>query len=117
MSNPFPAILIGLIAGILSTLLNATMKKALNRTGVIDSQGALFTFLIPSFIGGIYSAILQAIGASDPGVGPYIEQGRSSFVQGGMQIAGIFITIGIAVISGLILGLIFKCFNVVSDPS
>jgi|694.fasta_scaffold109651_4 flagellar biosynthesis protein FliQ len=63
MSHPFPALLIGTIVGIITTILNHSTKKPLNNGGVIDTQGTIITFFVPALIGGLYSAIIQAVGA------------------------------------------------------
>jgi hypothetical protein len=60
-SDPFPAILCGLIAGFITTILNHKLKKPLNNPEVVDTQGTLFTFFTASLFGGIYSAILAAV--------------------------------------------------------
>jgi len=54
--------MIGFIAGVLTTFLN-TLKKDLNKDGIIDSLGSLFVFLVPSLLGALYSAILFTTGA------------------------------------------------------
>lgn len=105
--------LIGVLAGAVSTFLNAK-KKDLNVNGVIDSLGTIFVFLVPSFMGAIYSAILFATSA----YGPFndhrfvqAEGGRSRWAHGGYQIVGLLITFVIASISGLIIGGLMKIFN------
>lgn len=112
--HPWTAQLIGFCVGIITTLLNTTKKIDLNENGVVDSLGGLFIFFIPSFIGGIYSAILFAAGAYGPGYTRETSQKSpyySDYQQGGYQLAGMCITIGIAAATGLLLGLIFKCTN------
>jgi hypothetical protein len=63
MSQPFPALLIGTIVGVITTCLNHFIKKTINNGGVIDTQGTFITFFIPSLLGGIYSSIIQAVRA------------------------------------------------------
>lgn len=63
MSHPFPALLIGTIVGIITTLLNHSIKKPLNDGGVVDTQGTFITFFVPAFLGGVYSAIIQTVRA------------------------------------------------------
>ncbi len=60
--DPFPAILIGLLTGAITTIFNHKFKKPLNNPEVIDTQGTLYTFFTASFIGGVYSAIMSPIG-------------------------------------------------------
>lgn len=102
--------LIGFISGILATVLNSK-KRWLNSEGVNDSLGSSITFLIPSFLGGIYSSILFATNAYGPtNTTSYVQQdpNRSNFGQGGFQLIGIVITVGIAVAAGLLIGLLSK---------
>lgn len=114
MSHPFPAMLIGTIVGVISTLLNHAIKKPLNDGGVIDTQGTFITFFIPSFLGGIYSSIIQAVrayGAEDNTFTSvastlWVAGNRTNFEQGGFQILGVLITIGIATFAGIVIGLL-----------
>jgi hypothetical protein len=114
MSHPFPAMLIGTIVGVITTVLNHSIKKPLNDGGVVDTQGTFITFFIPSFIGGIYSAIIQAIrayGAEDStftsvASTQWLAGSRTNYEQGGFQILGLLITIGIATFAGIVVGLL-----------
>jgi hypothetical protein len=99
--------------GVLTTYLN-TRKKDLNKEGVIDSLGSLFVFLVPSLIGALYSAILFTTGAYGPDNTTNFTQhdpSRSRFQQGGFQVIGTLITIGIALVAGLLIGGFSKIFN------
>jgi hypothetical protein len=59
--DPFPAILCGLIVGIIVTVTNNKLKKRLNNNSIIDTHGVLYTFFLASLFGGLYSAILTAV--------------------------------------------------------
>ena len=105
--------LIGSLAGFFTTYLNAKKKK-LNENGVVDSLGVIFIFLIPSFAGGIYSAMLYATTAYGPHNDlTYVQAdgSRSRWAHGGYQIIGVFITVGLGAISGLLIGALMKIFN------
>ena len=105
--------LIGSLAGFFTTYLNSK-KKLLNENGVVDSLGAIFIFLIPSFAGGIYSAILYATTAYGPNNDLTFVQAdgaRSRWAHGGYQMAGVGITVVIAAIAGAIIGGLMKIFN------
>lgn len=100
--------LIGLIIGIVVTLLNSK-KRSFNSNGVIDSLGSFPLFFVSSFIGAIYSAVLyatQAYGADDTIANAQV--GYDRLIQGGFQLAGLAITIGIAALAGVIIGLFWK---------
>ena len=69
-------------------------------------------FFIPGFIGGIVSGIIQACDNSDNGQhGSNRLSGRTAVQQGGWQILGILITAGIAILAGLLIGILIKVIN------
>jgi len=70
--------------------------------------------LIPSLAGGIYSAILFATTAYGPAnelIYVQADGSRSRWAHGGYQMAGVGITIGIAAIAGLIIGIFIRIFT------
>lgn len=88
--------------------------KTLNNEGVIDSLGSLYVFLIPSFVGGIYSAILFATspyGPDNTDKNVQMLPGRTRWGQGGYQLIGMAITIGIALACGLLIGIFSNLLN------
>jgi ammonia channel protein AmtB len=102
--------LIGFVVGILTTYLNSK-KRSLNEEGVIDSLGSLFVFFIPSVIGAIYSAILFATSPYGPtNLDSFVQKdtSRDRWGQGGFQLIGMCITIGIAIAAGVLIGLLMK---------
>lgn len=116
--DPFPAILCGLITGLIVTLLNHKLKKPLNNPDVIDTQGTLFTFLFSSIIGGIYSAIMMAVYPYPSEVptsvntwtsanNQWLPYDRTKFSQGGLQLAAVCWTVGVGVLSSIAVALIF----------
>jgi hypothetical protein len=86
----------------------------MNANGVIDSLGSLMVFFIPALIGGIYSAILfttSSYGPNNTDVGSQAyNNNRSRFGQGGYQLIGVALSIGIGLAAGLLIGLISKIF-------
>jgi len=118
-SDPFPAILCGLITGLIVTLLNNKLKKRLNKNQVIDSQGVIFTFFIAALIGGFYSAILTAVYPYPSKVptsvntwtyywpDQWLPLGRSKIGQGALQVAATLWSIGIGLLSAIAPALIF----------
>jgi ammonia channel protein AmtB len=104
--------------GTLTTFLNSK-KKSINEEGVIDSLGSSIVFFIPSLLGAIYSAILFATSPYGPDNIDATAQmlaGRSRWEQGGYQLAGLGITIGIAFVSGLLIGCFSKIINKIDGP-
>lgn len=93
----------------------------MNSEGVIDTNGTTFMFLVPSFFAAVFSAILAAVGQSattfTPPSGTAViynelkEVSRTSVRQGGYQIGGWLISIGIGGFTGLVLGLIYKALD------
>ncbi len=93
------AYLVGVLTGIISTVLFNYGPKMLDKCGIHDVAGVLFLHGIPGFLGGIVSAIFRA---------KYIDN------KGGVQVAGIFISVGIGLAAGLAVGLVTKklhCFD------
>ena len=80
----------------------------------MDSLGGIFVFLIPSFAGGIFSAILYATTAYGPNSDlTYVQAdgARSRWAHGGYQMLGVAMTVIIGALSGLLIGLLMKIFN------
>lgn len=102
----------------MTTFLNSK-KKWLNEEGVIDSLGSSFVFFVPAFIGALYSAILFATspyGPDNTDATVQMVSGRSRWTQGGFQLAGLAITIGIAAVCGALIGAFCKVINKVDGP-
>jgi len=91
----------------------------MNEGGVSDSLGSLFVFFVPSFLGAIYSSILfttAAYGPDNTSNNVQVDPSRNRFGQGGFQLIGLAITIGIAAAAGLLIGIFMKLVNNVSGP-
>lgn len=110
--NPCAPLIVGFIVGFLSSTHAATIGRSLNKQGVIYSYPHINRFLVPGVIGAIVSGIVQACNNGvngDHGVNRL--SGRTAVMQGGWQILGILITTGIAMLAGLIIGIIVKALN------
>lgn len=92
----YAAYIVGLLTGIVSTLLFEFMPRLLRRYDIWDIAGVLNLHGIPGMLGGLYSAAFRAV---------YID-GR-----GGIQVAGTFISIGIGLAGGLVVGFVVRGFN------
>lgn len=106
--------------GFLCSLSQTRFKRKLNEGGVVDSNSVIFHFLLPSLFAAIFSAVLQGIGqtaasytvgANTSAYGALKQSGRSETVQGGYQMAGWCISVGIGAVGGLVIGLIYKLVN------
>ena len=93
LHDGWAAYLVGMLTGIISTLLFNYGPKMLDKCGIHDVAGVLFLHGIPGFLGGLVSAIFRA---------KYIDN------KGGVQVAGIFISMGIGLAAGLFVGLVTK---------
>jgi hypothetical protein len=110
--NPCIPLIVGFIVSFLSSLYPSVIHKKINEGGVLFSFPHLNRFLIPAFIASIVSAVIQACGISANGAFEINQlPGRTKSQQGGWQIIGLLITIGIALIAGLIIGIIYKIIN------
>lgn len=68
--------------------------------------------MIPGLFSGIISAILAAV--NDSANGDYmsnIHPGRTAIGQGAEQLLGIVITVGLAALAGIIVGVMIKLVN------
>jgi hypothetical protein len=74
--------------------------------GFYDTTGTVNLFCIPGILSGIFSSIFVAVYATAP---KYLNittthANRTSYVQGGYQLACLFTTIGFASVFGIIAG-------------
>lgn len=86
----------------------------MNEKGVADSNGVLVTYLIPGLIAAILSAIFQAVSYKyeyDTTSRLNRDIYRTTFEQGGIQIAGLAISLGLGIFVGVISGIFMKIFN------
>lgn len=122
--TPVGAIIIGSFAGIISTCGFRYLTPYLrDRWNICDTCGVNNLHGMPSLLGGFISVLIAGIandwnydrwtGDADkslteifPGIGT--EPGWTSGYQAAMQIAGIAVTLGIAIVGGAVTGLIMK---------
>lgn len=114
--NPAVPLTAGFVMGLLCTILHAKIFKKANDAGVAYSLPVVNRLIIPGVFAGILNAIVNAVnqGSVFPYVKGYPEyrsvQGHSAF-----QLIGILLTIAIALIAGLIVGLLYKIINKNTD--
>lgn len=111
IGNLFLPVVFGFFAGVIAAIGFRFLSPRNSSYGFYDTSGVLHTFLIPGFLGGIYSAFLAAKWND---VVPLAV--RSNSAQGGIQVACVFITIGIALVGGLITGFILKLLRTDDEP-
>lgn len=117
---------IGYIVGFVCSLVQTGAKRLLNKGGVIDSNSVVFGFLMPSFFAAISAAICQGVGGTETSMASIAavttvtttinyanlkELNRSFSEQGGFQIIGWLISVGIGAITGVVVGIIYKVIN------
>jgi ammonium transporter Rh len=114
VANAGIALLIGLIAGSISTLGYVRLQEILyNNIGLHDTCGVNNLHGIPGLLGGFISAMVVASYQTYPGLDSnYIKylnftpNGRTFSGQAGIQVACTFISFGIAIVTGIITGVI-----------
>ena len=121
LTNPAGAIAIGLIGGAVSTICFAKLGPKLKEAITLDDTCGVHNLHgIPGILGGILSAIVVAAYQSQP-MDKNIRDKLAFYEtnngaknlsdQAGIQIAGTFISLGIAIIAGLLAGLIMRKFS------
>lgn len=94
----------GLIAGVLQIAFNKLETRLGNKA--YWSNGVFFLFAIQGFLGSLFSSVIRAINRTGPIAIAYDTLiAKYSYGQGG-QISATFVTLGIALISGAIIGAI-----------
>jgi hypothetical protein len=104
--NPCVPLIVGYIVSFLSSIYPAQLNQKINKDGVLFTYPHVNRFLIPAFIASIVSAVVQA--CAHPG---RKLDARTAIMQGGWQIVGLLISAGIAIIGGLIIGIIYKILS------
>ena len=109
--HPSGAIAVGIVAGILSVLGDDFVTPWMDhKLGISDTCGVHNLHGMPGVLGGIVSAI--AIGATGSGV--YVDEGADGYPftdhsfseQAGLQIAGIIVTLSMAILGGTLTGVV-----------
>lgn len=101
--NPVAPIIVGIIAGVISSFLLTYLQAHMNRGGVLDSNGVVGTFMFSGFQGGLWAAIFMVFS----GLQQYYTVGYTVpnqnglyYHQAGLEVAGTFISAGIGTIAG-----------------
>jgi len=126
--SPYPAMLIGMIAGTLSTFGYVFISPFLERKGLRDTCGINNLHGMPGVLGGIASIFTAWLYKSaDYGdisvVMPARGKGRSGAMQGVWQLVALAMTVFVSIISGLLVGkfltsqLFHREINTYSDKS
>ena len=92
----YVAYIVGLLIGILSTLMFHYSPRLLNRFGIYDVAGVMNLHGIPGLIGGLLSAIYRQV---------YVDD------RGAIQVAVAFISVGIGLVGGLVVGFVVRGFT------
>lgn len=104
----------GMVSGIIAVVSLSYLRRWNTTSGILDSNGSVESFLIPGVCGSIWAAIYAAFSGGSYNFStseynyPYFG---GNFIQGGLEIAGIFITLGVAVFLGIIVGYFVKWAN------
>lgn len=107
---PFGAMIAGFIAGTVSAFGFAYLNKFLQQNLKLhDTCGVLNLHGIPGIIGALTSAIVSSRAGDNFGSNfnsVYLATGRTAHAQAGFQLAGLAMSLGIAIGSGLLVGFI-----------
>lgn len=107
ITNPAGALAVGLIAGGISTLGYAKLTEKLARWHIYDTCGINNLHGMPGLLGGLASAVfISAYNLTPLSIGnAQVDFSSSAFAwQGGIQVAGTFISLGIGIGTGLVAG-------------
>ena len=113
-SNAWASIVIGIIGSTISILFLWRIKKLLHSIRFEDTIGVLQIFAIPGLLGGIVTAIYLrnftiSTAWNDGGMAAIFGSGNAKpEARAGMEIACIFVSLGIAAFSGVITGFLAK---------
>lgn len=113
---PWGALLVGLIAGVVSVMGYVFISPKLEEIGIHDTCGVNNLHGMPGIIGGLGGFISASVaseslyGTSINDIFPARGNGRSATDQGLYQLAALATTLGISIAGGLITGLLVKMF-------
>ncbi len=126
MIQPWGAILIGYVGGMLSSYGFAHISTFLNeKIGLHDTCGIHNLHGMPGLFGAIVSGIAAAVvndnrynsdGANVEAFFPGRSGGRGDVVQGGYQVAATFVAFGIGLFGGLAVGAFLKSPRFFKQP-
>ena len=108
------SLLIGLAAGVASTVSYARLQGILDEWGLHDTCGINNLHGIPSLIGGFASVILAGYKGPMEHDIPAIMEHRDQWKD---QIASIFMTLGVSVLSGLVTGYLLTFLSLRQEAS
>lgn len=82
--------------------------------GFYDSSGTVSLFLLPGVLSGLFSGVLAAAYTAAPKYLPIatVYAGRTAYEQGAFQVACLATSVGIAVVCGILAGLLLRKFAV-----
>ncbi|XP_041037645.1 ammonium transporter Rh type B-A-like isoform X1 [Carcharodon carcharias] len=115
MITPYGSMIVGLIAGIISTLGFKFLTPILDsKLKIQDTCGVHNLHGLPGILGAVVGAILASLASKETygegleDVFPLLESERSAKQQGLYQALGLAVTLGFALIGGTIVGFIMK---------
>jgi len=120
-SYPFPALILGAIAGAFSTASHLFLSEFLERMLIYETKGILHLHVIPGFLGAIFSSIAVAfLEQNSYGSGTLVDSqllfNRSVYSQGGFQFLGLLVTLAFSAIGGAICGILLRIWRLYDLP-
>ncbi len=121
LTNPGAALIIGSFGGVVSSLGYTYLYDFLkDKAGLHDTAGIHNVHGIPGILGGLISGAVIAAYNSDPLTNAdqisfmtsysHPFDNRSFIAQGGIQVAGTFVALGISIVFGIIAGFLMAGF-------
>ena len=113
-SSAWSSIVIGFIGSTISIIFLWKIKDLLHSIRFEDTIGVLELFAIPGLLGGVVTCIFlgnfsnENAWKNEAMTAIFGSNRNKASVQAGLQVSGIFVTLGIALFSGLITGLLAK---------
>jgi ammonium transporter Rh len=121
LPNPFGAIMLGAVAGIISVWGQTTLTPWLAKMRFVDTSGVLSGHLLPAVCGAFATAIaVGSIEIEDFNTNQLAFMdlsGRTSHQQGGQQIAFAVVSLGFGLLSGIFVGLLANYLPVFNAPA
>ena len=120
-SFPFPALLVGLSAGIISCISYNFLRRLMNYIHIFETRGIFHVHGIHGILGGLISVITTAtLCGKYFGSGTKIQESmlfdRSCSTQSGFQLVGLAISFAIGALGGICVGVLFLIWKVVKLP-
>lgn len=124
--NPCVPLIVGFVVSLFTSFKASAVHRKTIKDGVKFSYLHITRFLVPGLVAAILVAVLHAVGDSNNGL--YLDNyytaddsssgvdGRSHVGQGAFMILGAIVTMAIAALAGVIIGILYLIVNRYDEP-